>query len=443
MISKKNIFSMMYCQSLILTNKNYSLQTLNLNKSYSTFHKWILDFFKNHPKYNEFVLKKPTLEVNMSDYKYVQLKTIPTDELLNKFSFGCSKPFHYKIDQELLNRINDMSINQILVLMDTCLSEKNKLSTKSVSFKKCLDLMDELWFRRPDLTASQTIQLLYYVSIYKKKAKPTVEFGLQKLMNEINYLKQSSDEELSVLALTTFKSNAKVYDKMLRIFAYRLEKNLSKLIQNPMHFVSLIKPLKKAKYHDQILLTKLTTTFSNNINKASHGVISSVHLLTYLADANYGDVIFLQQLIDSIGNCMIKDNLKNYRIKDVSNYLFSVSYLGLTPKDPNVGKIINDFMNQLFYTKEKCQSQSKLLIGMCLSMWMLDYKPIQLMKFMFSEISIAALRMPNAHKLHNRLDLLLTCASIEQPNLIIQYQLVKNALNVMPESFKHLAKSYI
>lgn len=166
--------------------------------------------------------------------------------------------------------------------------------------------MDELWFRRPDLTTSQTIQLIYYVSIYKNKSKQVVEFGLQKLMNEFNYLKKLTDEELSVLAVATYKSSAKVYDKMLRIFAYRLEKNLDNLIQNPLNFVSMIKPLKRAKYHDPILLAHLINTLnSNKNNKVLEDVTSSIHLLTYFADANCGDVNFLQHLIDSIGDTMV------------------------------------------------------------------------------------------------------------------------------------------
>lgn len=88
----------------------------------------------------------------------------------------------------------------------------------------------------------------------------------------------------------------------------------------------------------------------------------------------------------------IKDNLKNYRTKDVSNYIFSVSYLGLSPNNPDVCKIIINFLDQVFDTKEKCKKGSKTLIGMCLSMWMLDYKPMKLMQFMFSKVSVADLR---------------------------------------------------
>lgn len=88
----------------------------------------------------------------------------------------------------------------------------------------------------------------------------------------------------------------------------------------------------------------------------------------------------------------IKDHLKHYRIKDVSNYVFSASYLGLTPKNPNVCKIIINFLDDIFNSKEKCEKMSKELIGMCLSMWMLDYKPIQLMQFVFFEVPVAALR---------------------------------------------------
>lgn len=305
MFSRKNVFIQIYSKSLILINNNYGLHNLNLVKTNSTFHKWTLDYFRTQPRYNKFVFKEHTVEDNSFNYNHIELKSIPTDELLIKFSFRNVNSSHYEIDRELVNRINDMSINQVLCLMDACLSEKNNLSKNSISFKKCLEVMDELWFRRPDLTTFQTIQLIYYVSIYQNKSKSTVEFGLQKLINEINYLKQLTDEELSILAVSTYKSTAKVYDKILRIFAYRLEKDISKLIQNPMHFVSLIKPLKKAKYHDSILLTKLITAFKNNNNKVSQEVISCIHFLTYLADANYGDVKFLQQLIDSIGDFMV------------------------------------------------------------------------------------------------------------------------------------------
>lgn len=88
----------------------------------------------------------------------------------------------------------------------------------------------------------------------------------------------------------------------------------------------------------------------------------------------------------------IQDNLENYRIKDVSNYIFSTSYLGLTPTNPNVCKIISNFMDNMFNSKEKFQKLSKVLIGMCLSMWMLNCKPIKLMQFMFSELPVTAFR---------------------------------------------------
>lgn len=305
MFSRKYLFTEVFMKSLSSVFTNCYFKTLNQVNNYSTFHKWTLDYFRNQPQYKKFVLKKSIVEDNKSFKNPIILSTTSTDELLMKY-FSLTNFSHYEIDKELENRVNDMSINQILALMDGCLSGKTQFHKNSKSFKKCIGLMDELWFRRPDLTTTQTIQLIYYVSIYKNKSKHVVECGLQKLMNEINYLKTLSDEELSVIAVATYKSSAKVYDKMLRIFAYRVEKNLDNLIQNPLNFVSLIKPLKKAKYHDPVLLAHLINTFnSNKNNKVLEDVTSSIHLLTYFADANCGDVNFLQYLIDSIGNIMV------------------------------------------------------------------------------------------------------------------------------------------
>ncbi|XP_060868125.1 uncharacterized protein LOC132943250 [Metopolophium dirhodum] len=441
MFSRKNLFTELFIKSLSSANTNHYFKTLNQVKNHSTFHKWTLDYFRNQPPYNKFVLKESITKDKKSLYSPINLNTTATDELLMNY-FSLKHVSHYEIDKELANRVNDMSINQILALMDGCLSGKTQLHKNSRSFKKCIELMNELWFRRPDLTTSQTIQLIYYVSIYKNKTRQVVEFGLQKLMNEIDYLKKITDEELSVIAVATYKTSAKVYDKMLRIFAYRVERNLDNLIQNPLNFVSIIKPLKRAKYHDPVLLTQLIKAFSSNKNnKVLEDVTSSIHLLTYFADANCGEVDFLQQLIDSIGNIMIKDHLKHYRIKDVSNYVFSASYLGLIPKNPNVCKMIINFLEDIFNSKEKCEKMSKTLIGMCLSMWMLNYKPIQLMQFMFFKVPVAALRMPNAHKQDNRLNLLLTCVHIEQPDLIMGYQLIdEQTTNSMPDPYKHLAE---
>lgn len=304
MFSKKNLFIEVFIKSFSSANTNRYTKTLN-QVNYSTFHKCTLDYFRNQPHYNKFVLKQSKTEDKKSLYNPINLNTTATDELLMNY-FSSKNVSHYEIDKELANRVNDMSINQMLALMDACLSGKTQFHKNSRSFKKCIELMDELWFRRPDLTTSQTIQLIYYVSIYKNKTKQVVEFGLQKLMNEIDYLKKLTDEELSVIAVATYKTSAKVYDKMLRIFAYRVERNLHNLIQNPLNFVSIIKPLKRAKYHDPILLTQLIKAFSfNKNNKVLEDVTSSIHLLTYFADANCGEVDFLQQLIDSIGNIMV------------------------------------------------------------------------------------------------------------------------------------------
>lgn len=48
--------------------------------------------------------------------------------------------------------------------------------------------------------------------------------------------------------------------------------------------------------------------------------------------------------------------------------------------------------------------------------------------------------MPNAHKQDNRLNLLLTCAFIEQPDLIMCSQLIENTLYSMPDTNKHLGE---
>lgn len=49
-------------------------------------------------------------------------------------------------------------------------------------------------------------------------------------------------------------------------------------------------------------------------------------------------------------------------------------------------------------------------------------------------------KVPNAHKQDNRLNLLLTCAHIEQPDLIIGHQLIEDTTNSMPDPSKHLAE---
>lgn len=302
MISKKHIL----VKSLRIGIANFNFQLSNRVRSNSTFHKWTLDYFKNQPRYNMFVLDQFAIEADKSVNDSIQLKTVPTDKLLVKILSKDIKLFFRNIDNELNNRIDSMSISQMLMLMDAYLSDKHHFYKTSQSFKKCMEVMDELWFRRPDLSASQTLQLIYYVSVYKNKSKLIAEYGLQKLMNEINYFKQLTDEELSILGVATYKCGAKVNDKILKIFAYRLEKNVEKLIQNPLQFVSLIKPLKKAKYHDPVLITRLIFVLNKNKNnKVLKDIISSIHLLSYLADANCGDVEFLQTLIDLVGSTMV------------------------------------------------------------------------------------------------------------------------------------------
>lgn len=303
MFSKKALMINVITKSYCISRTNYGCQT-----KHSTFHEWTLDYFRNQPHYNKFVLKQSTIKVDQVINDPILLKTLSTDELLAKFlsTNYKVKPIHYRIDCELENRVNNMSINHVLVLMDAYLSRKHHIINKSKSFKKCLEIMNEMWFRRPDLTSSQTLQLMYYASIYKSVSKPVVELGLQKLINDIKYLKQLNDVELSILAVSTYKSGAKVYDKILRIFVHRLENNINDLLQNPSHFVSLIKPLKKAKYHDRILLKQLVTVLNNNNNnQVLTNMTCSIHLLTYLADANCGNVEFLQTLIDSIGDLMV------------------------------------------------------------------------------------------------------------------------------------------
>lgn len=307
MFLTRKLFSNVFIKSSTVVKKNYCVQISSRVKNNLTFHRQTLNYFRNQPRYNKFVLR-PTTIVNTDklNYNCISSEAIPTDELLVKFLYPCIKPSHVEIDAELEKRVSDMTIDQMLTLMDACLSEKNQVSKNSRSFKKCMQIMDGYWFRRPDLTAAQTLQLIYYVSTYKSLSKHIVEYGLQKLMNDIGFLKQLNNEELSILAVAAYKSNAKVYDKMLRIFAHRVETNIDKLIQYPMYLVSLIKPLRRAKYHDPILLTRLIAALNTDKNnKVLNDTTSSIHFLTYLADANCGNIEFLQKLVDSIGNIMV------------------------------------------------------------------------------------------------------------------------------------------
>lgn len=48
--------------------------------------------------------------------------------------------------------------------------------------------------------------------------------------------------------------------------------------------------------------------------------------------------------------------------------------------------------------------------------------------------------MSKAHKQDNRLNLLLSCVLIEQPDLLIHCQLAEETLNSMPDAQKHLGE---
>ncbi|XP_050440523.1 uncharacterized protein LOC126845721 [Adelges cooleyi] len=441
MFHKNSILSI-FVKSSILFRKKYNFQSFPKSHVSSTFNEWILMFFKTHPPYNKFVLKPTTLvnndlEARTLDKAPISLKCNTNNELLNKFSSTSSLSTINEIDKELENRIDVMTIEQIMQLMDSCLTSKNKLSKNSKAFKRCLQIMNENWFRRPDLNCYQTVQLMYYASIYKHKAYNTISFGLQKIMNELSYVKKFSNEELSVLAVATYKTGVKVNDKLLRLFVYRLEKKLDELLQKPILFISLLKPLKKAKYHDPTLIKTLTTSLKcDGSNLVIKDFTSSVHLLSYLADSNCGDIKNLQKLIDSIENSMIQDNMKNYRIKDLTNFLFSVSYLGITLSN-HIVEIIDSYLYEVFNTKDKCIKYSNMLISVCLSMWMLKWTSSKLIQFVFSQVPISALRSPNIHKQNNRLDLLLTSVSIEKPELLQHCKFIETIEN-MPKPCSHI-----
>ncbi|XP_050524057.1 uncharacterized protein LOC126895834 [Daktulosphaira vitifoliae] len=436
MLFKQNNLFKFIIKSVNFYEKISNVNTLASSSYKGSFHEWILKFFRTQPRYKKFLLDRD-VDVTHLVKNLISLKAISTNELLINFSSLNTLPIINEVDRELESRVNTMNIDQMITLMDTCLASKNKLFKKSRAFKKCLETMDEKWFRKPDLNCYQTMQLIYYVSFFKKKATNVVTYGLKKIANDFNYLKKFSDEEMSILAITTYKTGAKVNDKLLRIIVSKLEKNLNNLIQTPILFVSLLKPLKKAKYHDPVLISKLIQTIKFDNNLVIKDVTSSIHFLSYLADANCGDIQYLQQLIDLIGNIMVQDNLKNYRIKDVTSFLFSISYLGLSVNNTSLKTTITNFLNYIFNSKENCIKHSKMFISINLSLWMLNWENIYLTKLIAMEIPISSLRSQDVHKQNYRLDLLLTCISIERPELIEKHSL-NQTINTMPQFDRHL-----
>ena len=119
----KNFFVKVFIKLSSSTNTNCYFKTLNQGKNHSTFHKWTLDYFRNQPRYNKFVLKQSITKDKKSLFSPINLNTTSTDELLINY-FSLKNISHYEIDKELANRVNGMSINQVLALMDICLSEK-------------------------------------------------------------------------------------------------------------------------------------------------------------------------------------------------------------------------------------------------------------------------------------------------------------------------------
>lgn len=263
------------------------------------------------------------------------------------------------------------------------------------------------------------LKLCFYLGLFKKKHPgPTLLGDLMENYCDKMLEKGCNTTDFAIICTATYKASVRFASKK---FVDRLvnEIAITKRMDNFI-FVAFVKSLRLNKLYSPQVVEKLRE-FSNQGELENLDFKSLIHIFAYIADNSINDETLSNAFIDRCVNTMDK----TARAKDMQMLLYSCALLNLSVNPDYIEKL-----NELAIARIDQEFDKKFdeFVDIALSMWMLGFKPSQLLKSILSDSRILAGGDASRVKIDSRKKLLLTCLEIEQPEWVRE-------LNISPPSF--------
>ncbi|XP_058805992.1 uncharacterized protein LOC131672637 [Phymastichus coffea] len=370
----------------------------------------ILNYFQNIDdarKVSEQCAVSAQLQKEINKNNFSQEKFQFIHQQINYLSNGCKirQEIVNEIDHKCLKLIDSLTYSEIFMLLSLLLKifTYNTL-TKTQFYETSMDILFQL-LECELLSHQEIIQLLFFISLKKDKAKSYIEY-LKLFLPDIKYMDLI---EKCITAEAFYKSSVKLNQSQCRVLEDLLSEKSQELISNSILLVPLCKVIRLSKPTSQLNLTNLSNVILSQIKPFN--ITTTVHILSLYAEALLNEPVVTARLIR---DCMqtIAQNRRNLRLKDLDRFLWSISHLGFSIERDEKLMLLKVIEKRLEELKNK--ENVGLLVNSLLSLHILECWSPKILENCFTESVFEPIFYDKFHwKIRSRLHLLIQQISIE------------------------------
>ncbi|KAG8229743.1 hypothetical protein J437_LFUL007918 [Ladona fulva] len=406
-------------------------------------------FFEEDPKYSQYIVGSVNFaETTWNADTFSKDEAEIINELKLKKSVEVPNLIMLLTDKNFSSQISDFK--RVIRCVDNfCCEEKLSLSVKDTLrlnyswlkllgfnmtrlhfFPLSLEILKNALLKR--LLSLQGITLtLFFTSLQTKNED--VSLIIPNALDQIcrkDSMEKMTPLEIVLVANIAFRTGTKVISPIFVKHVVDVIYEDPTYLSDPAIFVSIVKTLRLNQCHDYTLLEKLKKYFCIGKNLSRYNFTALVHLLALYADASYGNREFLSYLINTTTKSMLHSGsyrpyeekskssaATRVRMKDLARLLWASSYLGFKINS----EMINEYVIPMILDKAQrglYNSKLETLVDSILSLWMMGYKPLELLTYVTSRDAIEFMSKIKQVRYNYRLQLLITCITIEAPEVV-------------------------
>lgn len=369
-----------------------------------------------HLRFSEYLKESQKLKLSSRLEKMIDLMKVNTQVSIQERNDRCSRIIEEIEKTNLHQSKNPEEIRKLLDLLVEIMPDKIAYVNLFVAGLK--RIYNEF---ESNPNKEKFVKLCFYLGLFKKKhpgqvlLMDLIENHGEKFLNELN------TTDLAIVCMATFKAvihfNKKTFEERL------IEEIVNTNKPDNYIFVAFIKSLRLNKVNSHEVLDKLRD-LEDKKELSCLDFQALIHVLPYIADNSFRDTSLANALIDRCANTMNETT----RAKDVQKLLSSCASLSISVNQDYLEKL-----NQLVIARTDDQEYKEHFDGffdIALSMWMLGFKPKQLVEKLLGDSRFHAHGDLKRIKIDSRKKLLTTCLEIEKPEWLSKMKIRKPSFDI-------------
>lgn len=368
----------------------------------------------------------------ISDLRYFdkELRKTPKDQLAAVITYAFTyrsnaDPSKFAIilnelDRHAVNNVEEMNADTILRTLYAFLFLIPNWMTRLDFYGPAMKRLFDEFQKSNDKSKEQFVQLCFYMGLSKKQTKFNVNKMVETLLNEQLkvYLKELSTLDMALVSNAAYKTSTVVKDKE---FDERLIEEALGIARttdgDDALLVTFIKSMRLQRLHSLAVCEYITNICRNPAILEQLQAKGKVHLFAYLADNLWDSKECTQPLIESItGHITLarrrdSTQAQNMRGKDIGTFLWACAQLNCSLSSLQLRTIENSLIEKL--QDNEFNYFTDQLVDACLSLWILGFKPKELLQAAVKLKSESSARR-HQPKVDSRLTVLLSAAQIEE-----------------------------